>query len=56
MVDAHCAHLGAILTAGGRVIGDCIECPFHEWRFEGEGGTCTRIPYLKEGGKVRRNS
>ena len=35
--DAHCPHLGAHLGVGGRVCGDGIVCPFHGWRFDGEG-------------------
>lgn len=44
MLDAHCAHLGAHLGHGGKVDGDTIVCPFHGWRWSGEGrNTC--IPY-----------
>ena len=42
--DAFCPHLGAHIGHGGRVEGDRILCPFHEWEFDGEGA-CTRIPY-----------
>ena len=35
--DAHCPHLGAHLGFGGRVSDDGIICPFHGWRFNGEG-------------------
>jgi phenylpropionate dioxygenase-like ring-hydroxylating dioxygenase large terminal subunit len=35
--DAHCLHLGAHLGVGGRVCGDGIVCPFHGWRYDGEG-------------------
>jgi len=35
--DAHCPHLGAHLGVGGRVCGDGIVCPFHGWRFDGNG-------------------
>ena len=45
MVDAYCAHLGAHLGVGGKVEGDCIRCPFHGWRYDGESGKCTEIPY-----------
>ena len=45
MVDAYCAHLGAHLGVGGKVEGECIRCPFHGWRYEGESGKCTEIPY-----------
>ena len=45
MVDAYCAHLGAHLGVGGKVEGECIRCPFHGWRYDGESGKCTEIPY-----------
>ncbi|EMP26548.1 3-ketosteroid-9-alpha-hydroxylase oxygenase subunit, partial [Chelonia mydas] len=48
VVDAYCPHLGANLAAGGRVIGNCIECPFHGWQFRGEDGKCTTIPYTEK--------
>ncbi len=35
--DAHCPHLGAHLGFGGRVCDDGIVCPFHGWRFDGQG-------------------
>jgi nitrite reductase/ring-hydroxylating ferredoxin subunit len=35
--DAHCPHLGAHLGVGGKVEGSGIRCPFHGWRFDGEG-------------------
>lgn len=49
VVDAYCPHLGANLAAGGRVLGDCIECPFHGWQFQGSDGKCVRIPYAEKG-------
>ena len=45
VMDAYCPHLGAHLGVGGLVKGNCIECPFHGWRFDGETGQCTEIPY-----------
>ncbi|CAN8006910.1 unnamed protein product, partial [Ixodes hexagonus] len=45
VADAHCPHLGAHLGVVGRVVGDCIECPFHGWRFSGETGACTHAPF-----------
>lgn len=45
VLDAYCPHLGAHLGVGARVFGNCIECPFHGWRFRGEDGKCTGIPY-----------
>jgi len=47
VLDAHCPHLGAHLGHGGKVKGDCIECPFHAWKFDG-GGACAEIPYAKK--------
>lgn len=35
-LDAFCPHMGADL-ANGRVIGDQIECYFHQWRYDGAG-------------------
>uniref|UniRef100_A0A8D0H5H5 cholesterol 7-desaturase n=1 Tax=Sphenodon punctatus TaxID=8508 RepID=A0A8D0H5H5_SPHPU len=48
VVDAYCPHLGANLAAGGHVVGDCIECPFHGWQFRGKDGKCMRIPYAEK--------
>lgn len=44
VLHAYCPHLGAHLGHGGRAEGDGIRCPFHDWRFDGEG-RCTDIPY-----------
>jgi nitrite reductase/ring-hydroxylating ferredoxin subunit/putative sterol carrier protein len=44
VIDAYCPHLGAHLGHGGTVEGDCVRCPFHGWRFDGEG-QCVEVPY-----------
>jgi 3-ketosteroid 9alpha-monooxygenase subunit A len=44
VLNAHCPHLGAHLGHGGRVKGDCIECPFHGWGW-GPDGANRYIPY-----------
>ena len=49
VVDSYCPHMGANLAVGGRVVGDCIECPFHGWQFRGSDGKCTKIPYSEKG-------
>ena len=44
LLDAYCVHLGAHLGYGGRVTGNTLRCPFHAWRYDGDG-RCTEIPY-----------
>lgn len=46
IVDAYCAHMGAHLAVKGKVAGNCIQCPFHGWRYDGDG-KCVEIPYAK---------
>lgn len=46
VIDAFCPHLGAHLGHGGKVEGDGIRCPFHAWKWNGEGA-CVDIPYAK---------
>jgi len=53
-VDAHCPHLGANLAVGGKVVGNCIRCPFHSWEFDGSSGLCTSIPYCSSVPKSAR--
>ncbi|XP_023240536.1 cholesterol 7-desaturase-like [Centruroides sculpturatus] len=48
VLDAFCPHLGAHLGTDGKVHEDCIECPFHGWRFAGKDGSCVKIPYSKK--------
>lgn len=49
--DAHCPHLGANLGVGGRVCGDGIACPFHGWRFDGDG-RLAEVPGLERAPKA----
>ncbi|MFL5350832.1 MAG: Rieske 2Fe-2S domain-containing protein [Hyalangium sp.] len=44
VLDAYCPHLGAHLGHGGRVQQGLLQCPFHGWRFNGQG-TCVEIPH-----------
>jgi phenylpropionate dioxygenase-like ring-hydroxylating dioxygenase large terminal subunit len=46
LLDAYCAHLGAHLGEGGRVVGESLRCPFHGWQYDGSG-VCVEIPYCK---------
>ncbi len=42
-LDAYCSHMGANLGKGGVVKnGQCIQCPFHGWVFDGETGACVQ--------------
>lgn len=45
-----CVHRGGSLS-GGRATSDCIECPYHGWRFD-RSGQCVRIPSLGRDGRV----
>ncbi len=45
-----CTHRGGSL-AQGKVKGDCIECPYHGWQFDGEG-LCRRIPSMGKDAKI----
>ncbi len=45
-----CTHRGGSL-GNGKVKGDCIQCPYHGWEFDGTGQV-TRIPSLGKGAKI----
>jgi len=47
VLDAFCPHLGAHLGHGGKVEGEDLKCPFHAWKFNGDG-ECTEVPYAKK--------
>lgn len=42
-----CVHRGGSLSKG-KVVGNCIECPYHGWQYAGDG-RCARIPTLGTG-------
>src|SRR5262249_43399279 len=42
ILDGSCQHLRADLSQG-QVVGDCVECPYHHWRFATDG-RCVEIP------------
>jgi len=46
-----CVHRGGSL-AGGIVKGDCIQCPYHGWLYDG-AGKCRKIPSLGRDGQGR---
>jgi phenylpropionate dioxygenase-like ring-hydroxylating dioxygenase large terminal subunit len=37
VLEAHCQHLGAHIGYGGKVVGSCVQCPFHGWQWGGDG-------------------
>jgi phenylpropionate dioxygenase-like ring-hydroxylating dioxygenase large terminal subunit len=45
-----CVHRGGSL-AGGKIVDDCVQCPYHGWRFGGDG-RCRKIPSLGPNAKV----
>jgi 3-ketosteroid 9alpha-monooxygenase subunit A len=45
VLDAYCRHMGGDLSRG-TVKGDAIACPFHDWRWGGDG-RCAAIPYAR---------
>ncbi|MBM4196565.1 MAG: aromatic ring-hydroxylating dioxygenase subunit alpha [Gammaproteobacteria bacterium] len=49
-----CTHRGGSLS-GGKVIGDEVQCPYHGWRFGGDG-RCSRIPSLGRDASVPARS
>ncbi|MBM4196807.1 MAG: aromatic ring-hydroxylating dioxygenase subunit alpha [Gammaproteobacteria bacterium] len=49
-----CAHRGAAL-ADGKLKGDCIECPYHGWRYDADG-ICTTVPSLGSGANIPKRA
>ena len=45
VLDGYCRHMGGDLSQGS-VKGDEVACPFHDWRWAGNG-KCASIPYAK---------
>ncbi|WP_305092984.1 Rieske 2Fe-2S domain-containing protein [Prescottella sp. R16] len=45
ILDAYCRHMGGDLSQG-TIKGDSVACPFHDWRWGGNG-RCTSIPYAR---------
>src|ERR1041384_4537799 len=47
VLDAFCPHMGAHLGEGGVIENGEVICPFHGWRFDGEG-RCAGAPYARK--------
>ena len=45
-----CAHRNTALSTG-RVIDDCLECPYHGWRYDASG-KCTTVPALGDDARL----
>lgn len=45
VLDAYCRHMGGDLSRG-TIKGDNVACPFHDWRWGGDG-RCKEIPYAR---------
>jgi 3-ketosteroid 9alpha-monooxygenase subunit A len=52
VLDAYCRHMGGNL-AQGSIKGDAIACPFHDWRWGGDG-SCIEIPYARRVPRLAR--
>jgi phenylpropionate dioxygenase-like ring-hydroxylating dioxygenase large terminal subunit len=53
--DAHCPHLGAHFGHGGKVVGECVRCPFHSFEFD-RAGACVATPYRRRLPKARASA
>ncbi len=47
VLDAYCRHMGGDLSQG-TVKGDAVACPFHDWRWGGDG-RCASVPVRPAG-------
>ena len=54
VLDAFCRHMGGNLTKG-QVKGNEIACPFHDWRWGGDG-RCKQVPYARRAPRLARTA
>ena len=52
VLDAYCRHMGGNL-AQGTIKGDGVACPFHDWRWGGDG-KCVGVPYSRRVPRLAR--
>lgn len=54
VLDGYCRHMGGDLSQG-QVKGNEIACPFHDWRWGGDG-RCKTVPYGKRAPRLARTA
>ena len=54
VLDGYCRHMGGDLSQG-EVKGNEIACPFHDWRWGGDG-RCKRVPYSRRVPRLARTA
>ena len=54
VLDSYCRHMGGDLSQG-TVKGNEIACPFHDWRWGGDG-KCKLVPYAKRTPRLARTA
>ena len=52
VLDGYCRHMGGNLSQG-TIKGDEVACPFHDWRWGGDG-KCKLVPYAKRTPRLAR--
>lgn len=52
VLDGYCRHMGGDLSRG-EVKGNEIACPFHDWRWGGDG-RCKQVPYSRRTPRLAR--
>ncbi len=52
VLDGYCRHMGGELPQG-TIKGDEVACPFHDWRWRGDG-KCKLVPYAKRTPRLAR--
>lgn len=54
VMSNYCVHRGGAL-GDGTVVGDCVVCPYHGWRFD-PSGACVEIPANRPGSPVPKRA